>query len=147
MLGSLFLMIAIAGCATGPMAIPAEEIRGLLEHQTLAGLHREQAMSLRALLERSEASQQGLERHLSGESRELEQHYQSGASINSTALWGQVSLVHQLRAERLLGAALLREEARSELTEAQREWFHRYRLRLIFPSNLNERWCWRLDFC
>ncbi len=131
---TLIIALAITGCASyGPMTTPAGEIEGLLFHHNAAGLSREQSASLRVLLERSEAGQRALERHLSHESRELDRHVVDRPAAVSPAFWARLGLIHQLRAERLLATVALRQQALAQLTDEQREWFYEQRLRLIFP--------------
>lgn len=129
---SAILVIAIAGCATTPLTISTEEIEGLLTWQRSAGLNREQAAELRALVERSRESQRALARHLRGERRTFDRLMAKGHAIDAPDIWAQASLVHQLRVEWLFASVLLREEARTRLTPAQREWMDRNRLMLIF---------------
>jgi hypothetical protein len=129
----LISIIMLAGCALTPMAIPGEEINGLLKWQREVGLSQEQVVSLRTLVERSSESQSMLERHLIGEQRTFDRLMAQGHAIDAPDLWAQAGLVHQLRIERLLAPVVLRQQARTRLTDAQLEWLSRNRLLLIFP--------------
>jgi Spy/CpxP family protein refolding chaperone len=136
LIGVTVVACSMAACAPPAMMIPAAEVDELLTRQHAAGLTREQSASLRALLEQSRESQRALQRHLREESRKLDRliaRMDDDRLIDSPLFWAQIGLVHQVRVERLLAPVLLREGARSHLTAAQREWFERNRLVLIFP--------------
>ncbi|HXZ25015.1 MAG TPA: hypothetical protein VEI24_02245 [Nitrospiria bacterium] len=123
------------GCATtDDLLIPASEIEQLLaQPPSAAGLTPDQSSAMLSIVETTAAERQTLDLHLEEEREHLQRLLAGPRAFDSPEVWAQISLVSQLRANRLLMAALLREELWKELTHEQQMWWVKNRLNVMLP--------------
>jgi len=126
-----------AGCATSDgLQIPSAEIERLLEQPPSAvGLTADQSSAMRSMIESAASERRTLDLHLAEEKRQLQKMLADPRAMQSPEVWAQISLVSQLRTDRLLMAALLRKGLWERLTREQQIWWVKNRLNVMIPMD------------